>query len=282
LPLYVIPYDDARFELPKNAQWWLNEEIAQWVRNHNLLARKRKYQCLTTKNYQYIDTDVLFLKNPEAVLSSLTGFITSCNHWTQADTARVVTEESRQIMRARSTLWQRNVFCSGQFACDSILYSATDVIKAAMDPAHQSTCIKPPFGDQEGMNLLVFLSAVNVTNLTLPPFCMESTWPGDYPEDPFPYWHDEQKKPYLLHCYLYTDKLQEDRKINWLFRELLTQAEQDEWKKESAVWRSVDRVWDAQRDRFHQDHAKLRRKNVMKGLAARLQRAGKVLLQGYY
>jgi len=275
LPIHVIPYDDARFDLPKNAQWWLNEEIARWVESESANPKKRKYQCLITNNYQYVDTDVLFLRNPEEVLSSISGFITSCNHWASAESMWVVTKESRQIMQSKSTLWQKNVFCAGQFACDSILYSAPELIKVAMHPAHQSTCVRPPYGDQEGLNLLVFLSSIAVTNLTLPPFCMESTWPGDYPEDPFVYWCDEGKKPYLLHCYNYTDRLSEDRKINWLFRELLTQREQEEWKKESAVWRNNQQRYTEGRIKFH-------RQGVLKRLAGRLERAGKVLLRGYY
>ena len=48
--------------------------------------------------------------------------------------------------------------------------------------------------------MLVNLSQVKISNLTLPPVNMESTWAGSYEDDNFEeYWIDESRKPYLLH-----------------------------------------------------------------------------------
>lgn len=81
----------------------------------------RKYQCLTTSNYQFVDTDICFLRSPEEVLHPLTGFITSCGHW--HNTEHTCTSESQRWVANRSTVWQRDVFNSGQFACDRSLYT---------------------------------------------------------------------------------------------------------------------------------------------------------------
>lgn len=117
LPIWVIPYGPERFELPKNSTWWEIQAISAWSTNF----RKQKYQCLTTGNFQFVDSDVFFLRNPEPVLAPHQGLIACCNEWTMASFGRVATDESRAIMRRRTTLWQRSVFCAGQFACDRAL-----------------------------------------------------------------------------------------------------------------------------------------------------------------
>jgi len=41
LPLLVIPYDDRRFELPPNAQWW-ETDLGRWLkqeRTHPTMAK---------------------------------------------------------------------------------------------------------------------------------------------------------------------------------------------------------------------------------------------------
>lgn len=74
LPLLVIPYDDAKtFELPENASWWRMDEMIQWLDQYRVFPALRKYQCLLTDNYQYVDSDIIFLRNPQQVLEKQTG-----------------------------------------------------------------------------------------------------------------------------------------------------------------------------------------------------------------
>src|SRR4051794_2008877 len=84
LPLWVIPYDDDRFELPENSIWWEVNEITNWLKSQGAHPMMRKYQCLTVGNYQFVDSDVIFLVNPEHALRQVNGFVTSCGHWHDA------------------------------------------------------------------------------------------------------------------------------------------------------------------------------------------------------
>jgi hypothetical protein len=52
---------------------WLTEKKA-----HRLT---RKYQCMTIANYQFVDADVVFLRDPSAVLAEHEGFVASCTEW---------------------------------------------------------------------------------------------------------------------------------------------------------------------------------------------------------
>ena len=228
LPLLVIPYDDNLFELPLGSTWWEIPEITSWLKAQKARPVMRKYQCLTVGNYQFVDADVCFLRNPEEVLSPFSGFITSCGHWNNP--AHTYTDESRDIMSQKSTTWQKNVYNTGQFACDRILYSVEELKAQAMRSDLIGTCVQMPFHEQPGLNLLTFESGVEVTNLTLPPACMESTWAGDYPGDYEHYWSEEQRKPYLLHwAGLPMDV---PRPIHQIFYNFLTPAEKAEWDEQ--------------------------------------------------
>ena len=50
LPLDVIPYDERRFELPKNASWWTIDPLCEWLQAQGAHSITRKYQCLTVAN----------------------------------------------------------------------------------------------------------------------------------------------------------------------------------------------------------------------------------------
>ena len=121
LPLAVIPYDEQRFDLPANAAWWELPDVLAWLSGEKTHPMMRKYQCLTIANYQYVDTDVIFLRNPEEVLAVHAGFVTSCCHW--RDGGHTTTEESQRVLSARSTTWRKTTFNAGQFACDRALYT---------------------------------------------------------------------------------------------------------------------------------------------------------------
>jgi hypothetical protein len=234
LPLWVIPYCDNRFDLPANAIWWEMPEITGLLaanRSHPMMA---KYQCFTTGNYQYVDSDVIFLRNPETVLAEHDGFITSCGHWGNPE--HTYTETSLAILKRISTCWQTRVFNAGQFACDRALYSFEELRSRCCDPQHKDTCLNFRFHDQPGTVLLANLSGVPIYNLTLPPACMESTWVGSYrDENYFDYWKDELRKPYLLHwagCSL------ADLPINRLLTDYLTKEERRLWDEEIAQKRN--------------------------------------------
>lgn len=230
LPLAVIPYDDSRFDLPANSQWWEIPAILSWLALQNITPLMRKYQCLTVGNYQFVDSDVIFLRNPRQVLANQTGFIASCGHWHNPE--HTITRQSQAILREKSTSWPRLVFNAGQFACDRALYSEKELIAACTDPGMASTCLFP-YADQPGIVLLVNHSGVPIRNLTLPPDNMESTWAGDYPDEKFTSTWNEEKKPYLIHwagC-----DMSAPRPIDRLFTDFLTLAEQAEWREQVAA-----------------------------------------------
>lgn len=228
LPLLVIPYDDNLFELPKGATWWEIPEITSWLKAEKAHPMTRKYQCLTVGNYQYVDSDICFLRNPEEVLEPLSGFISSCGHWNNP--GETCTEQSKQIMFQKSTTWQRNVFNAGQFACEPALYTVEELKATAMRSDYVETCVWFPYHDQPGLNLLVFESGVKVTNVTLPPIYMESTWAGDYPADYQHYWANPQRKPYIIHWA--GTRMDVPRPLNQIFYDFLTKAEKAEWDEE--------------------------------------------------
>jgi hypothetical protein len=232
LPLLVIPYDGNRFDLPPNATWWEMPGLLAWLKQERAHPTMAKYQCLTVPNYQFVDADVVLLRDPAAVLRAETAFVTSCGHWRDPD--QTITPESKQLLRARSTCWPRVIFNTGQYACEPALFTEEQLRAACLDPRNVATCLRQPHHEQPGINLLVHHSGVAVHNLTLPPTNMESTWAGDYPDENFTAtWQDEARKPYLIHwagCDMNTG-----RPIDRLFTDYLTQSEQAEWREEVAT-----------------------------------------------
>jgi len=228
LPLWVIPYDDRQFDLPANAIWWELPEVRSLLTEYDSHPMTAKYQCFTTGNYQYVDSDIIFLRNPEEVLAQEDGFITSCGHWGNPN--HTYTEASLKVLKSKSTCWQTLVFNAGQFACDRVLYHWEELRERCLDPRYVGTCLKFPFHDQPGTVLLVNLSGVPIHNLTLPPVSMESTWAGSYPDENFAdYWKDESRKPYLIH---WAGVAYADLPINRLFRKYLAESERREWDKQ--------------------------------------------------
>lgn len=227
LPLWVIPYNAERFDLPKNAQWWTVPELSDWIQQHKLHPFLKKYQCLTTHSYQFVDTDVVFLRNPQTILAPHTGFITCCGHWHNPEAT--CTSQSLSLLKKISTTWQKQSFNAGQFACDSILYTAESLKARASHLA--PTCVppaKPYFSDQPALNLLIAWSQIKVTNLTLSEPFLESSWAGDYLGEDFEsYWKNPEKMPYLIHWA--GKKMDPSVPISRLFFQYLTQAEKESY-----------------------------------------------------
>jgi hypothetical protein len=225
LPVWVIPYDNNKFDLPDNCTWWEMDEVILWLEENNAHKMMRKYQCLLTENYQYVDSDIVFLKNPETTLEDRSGFITSDGHW--RNPVHTHTESSVKWYKKSSTLWQKNIFNAGQYASDVKVFDFKALKEVAENPLYKEVCLNWKTYDQVALNLLVHLSGVKVENLTLPPYHMESTWAGDYGEDFEQYWTDENKKPYLIHwagC-----KMNTNRPIDKLFLNYLSKKERNEW-----------------------------------------------------
>ncbi|CAN5414779.1 hypothetical protein BH10PLA1_BH10PLA1_03380 [soil metagenome] len=225
LPIQVIPYDDNKFELPSGASWWLDSDVQRWLDSENASPRFRKYQCFLVKNYQFADPDIVFLKNPAEVLLPLDGFVATDTEWNKPQ--YTYSKESIGILASKSSLWQRSVFNSGQFASSVALYDFEGLRKMAMSPKCVQTCVHFPVHDQPGMNLLVAMAGTQITNTTLPPFDTESTWAGDYLGDYKSLWSDQSRMPYLIHWA--GPVLELNRPINNLFYELLTRQERAEW-----------------------------------------------------
>lgn len=228
LPLRVIPYNEGRFDLPPNADWWLDAELAAWLAQWKAHPTMRKYQCLTHSNFQFVDSDVVFLANPETTLAAHSGFITSCGHWKYPN--ETLTAHSLPAFASFSTSWQTRVFNTGQWASDRAVYSVTELRTRCESPAFSPTCLTFPHHEQPGVNLLVHASGIPITNLTLPPHSMESTWAGDYPDADFErFWSDPARKPYLIHwagC-----DMSQPRPIDRLMEQFLTAAEIAEWRE---------------------------------------------------
>lgn len=232
LPLRVIPYDDARFALPPNAAWWEEPELFAWLARCRAHATMRKYACLLIGNYQFVDADVVFLRDPAAVLAPCEGFVSSCGHW--RDPSHTVTSASRAWFASRWPRWHERVFNTGQFACDRPLYPLPELVRTAESPAFRATCLELPYHEQPGLNLLVNARDVPVFNLTLPPAPMRSTWAGDYAGEPDfrRSWRTIDETPYLVHwagCAIHSP-----RPIDQLFLDFLTPAERLEWSQQVA------------------------------------------------
>ena len=227
LPLLVIPYDEDRFELPKNAEWWVVPEIIEWTQKWQTHPTMRKYQCLTIDNYQFVDSDLCFIRNPEHVLEPHNGFISSCGHW--HNPGNTIIDASLKYYQSETTVWQKNVFNTGQWACDSALFTISELFKRSESEEFVDTCIRYRFHEQPGVNLLVNSSNIDIKNLLMPPYNMESTWAGDYPGDYLKYWEDEKRKPYMIHWA--GTKMWIYRPINEVFYSYLSPEERKEWDK---------------------------------------------------
>ena len=228
LPLQVIPYDDDLFDLPTGATWELDAVIAEWLKSEKAHPTMRKYQCLTIENYHFTDTDVVFLRNPEEVLEVHSGLVASCTEWNKPKWT--YTEESSLIFSRKSSTWQQSVFSTGQFACDQALFTVEKLIQTAQRPDFAGTCLRFPVHEQPGLNLLVHSAGISITNLTLPPYCMESSWAGDYPGEYESLWQNPERKPYLIHWAGPT--LEWPLPINQVFYDFLTRAEKVEWDEQ--------------------------------------------------
>ena len=173
-------------------------------------------------------------KIPRKVLAHLEGFVASCGQW--RDPYSAVNETSLAFFKARSSLWQRNVFNAGQFACDRPLFAADQLKELIQRPDLAAACFRHPsnsflVNDQTGLNLLVHESNVPMTNLNLPPSEMESTWAGDYPADFAPYWVSRKRTPYLIHWA--GVRMDAVRPINKLFYDYLTRSERGEFDRQT-------------------------------------------------
>ena len=195
LPVLVIPYDQDTFSLPENCEYLTEQNFFNLLSKYPMAGVKRKYLALTFKNYHFVDSDVVFLKSPEKALQEHNGFITCCGHWRSSD--HIATPQLVQFLRKKSTLWQKLIFNSGQFASDQKHYSLTELIEVCQGDEYKNTVLEFPYHEQPGLNMLAHSSSVRYTNLTLPPANLESSWAGDY-LDSLPDLTYE-KSAYLLH-----------------------------------------------------------------------------------
>lgn len=254
LPVWVIPYDENTFDLPDGCQWWRNDELYDWLKQQGGRPVMRKYQTLLADNYQFVDSDVIFIRDPAPVLAPYEGWVASCCHWSNPE--HTYTEHSLPILRARTTTWPSKIFNTGQFACDRALYDLESFKATAANPDYRRTIIDDPFHEQPGINLLVHLSGAPISNLTLPPINMESTWAGDYIDADYErYWQDEARKPYIIHWA--GEKMNPDKPISGLFFQYLSEDEKSKFLADSAesapsnakrLKRKIGAAWDALKD----------------------------------
>jgi hypothetical protein len=145
--------------------------------------------------------------------------------WTLAQSRTYIYRRIKTNNIAKEYYMAEKCIQRGAICMRSATFSIEELKTVAMQPDFVKTCTRfPPSTDQAGLNLLVFESGVEITNLTLPPLCMESTWAGDYPAELFEYyWADPQRKPYLIHWA--GIPMDVSRPINQIFYNFLTQAE---------------------------------------------------------
>src|SRR3984885_4694712 len=103
LPIDVIPYDGAWFCLPKGSKWLEDEALFKWVEKSGCHPTMRKYLTLTIERYHYIDTDVIFLKNPATFLAPFEAFIVCCTEWSRSQWT--YTDASLKLLAKRSSVW---------------------------------------------------------------------------------------------------------------------------------------------------------------------------------
>ena len=230
LPIRVIPYDRRKFDLPVNSEWWELPDMDAWLTEKKAHRLTRKYQCMTVANYQFVDADVVFLRDPSVVLQEHDGFVASCTEWNKPQHS--FKAETAAILSAQSSTWHQNLFSVGQFACDRRIATLEELKAWVEAKPFEHVCLRNYSSDQVGINLLVAQSDVPFKNLTLPPMLMQSTWAGDYPGEFESLWRDQNRKPYLIHWA--GPALQQDLSINDLFYQFLTRAEIQEWKAQQA------------------------------------------------
>lgn len=230
LPVIIIPYDDQPiFDLPEGCQIWRDEDIFDLLKDYPMGGVKRKYVTLTLKNYHFVDSDVVFLKNPEEILKSHTGFVTCCGHWRSTD--HIATPKLSKFLRTKSSLWQKLIFNSGQYASDQILFEKDHLIELCKSTTLYYDTLEFPHHEQPGLNFLVHSSKVEYKNLTLPPFELESSWAGDY-LDCLPD-RNSDRAPYLIHWAGMPRG--EHREVDQLFLNYLTADERNRLAEEEST-----------------------------------------------
>ncbi len=228
LPLIVFPYDQNAFDLPKGSEWLLTP-LHQWLTEKKAHPMCCKYYCLMQRSYFFTDTDIVYLRDPRETLGDLEGFVVADTEWNKP--RYTFTGDSSKFLAKQTSLWLQNVVNAGWFACDRKIYTEEKLREALGDPAVAKTGLYDT--DQTGLNLLLAIARVKPRNLNLPPYPMESTWAGDYPEEYKSFWQEPQRKPFFIHWA--GPVLDEDRPINEVFYQFLTKEEKDEWHAERAA-----------------------------------------------
>jgi hypothetical protein len=228
LPVYVIPYRDQDFDLPAGCQWLADEEIFGWLDQMGSTRLLRKYLTLLTKDYQFVDSDIVFLRNPVSALEPYEGFVVYCTEWNKP--GKTYRPGTRKIMSAHTSTWQSKVFNSGQHASSEALFGSWDELRCFIEqPELAPYCIHETENhDQTALNILSFLRRKQFVNLTMPPHDWESSWAGDYEGEFEHLWKDDSRKPLLIH-YAGETIPYLNRPINRLFENFLTAEEAVEW-----------------------------------------------------
>lgn len=185
LPLSVIPFDETRFPLPDNAQWLEDDALFALVKETGAVPVSRKYLALTLPNCAFFDSDIIHRRDPSEWLAPLPNdvFVVADTEWNKG--RWTFTAETRELYRSKSTLWLLDNFNSGFFA-HANPKATTEHVRALLSEPQNWKLIHgkdPTAGEQPGANFLIHKNGVEVHNLCLPPYRMESTMACDYPED---------------------------------------------------------------------------------------------------
>ncbi len=185
LPLLVMPFDDDLFELPSNAEWWRDESLFNAFAEKHAVAHCRKLAVLSQANCAFFDSDIIHLQNPVKWLEPfpVDVFVVADTEWGKA--RWTFTAETKALYEARTTLWLLDNFNSGFFAYSNAMATMDTFEKHLSNPAFIKLLHgnEPTRGEQASANLLIHLSGIEVLNICLPPYRMESTMACDYPHD---------------------------------------------------------------------------------------------------
>jgi hypothetical protein len=225
LPLLVFPYGKDRFDLPRNAEWWDEKEFTSWLEQHKAHALMLKYFCLTQANFAFFDCDICFIEDFRKPLAQQNGFVVADTEASKPGWSS--TPELANVLARQTSLWSLRLFNVGHFACDIPLYSRAGLRSTC--EKYRETCLDFHM-EQPGINLLVGLTGVRVTNLCLPPYNMESTMAIDYPAEWENLW-EKGRRPYFIH---YAGRCVGRYPIGRIFYDYLSQEERKEWAANEA------------------------------------------------
>lgn len=229
LPVYVIPFDETRFDLPKGATWLENPRFYSYLGDRGMVNHCRKLLALTFDNFVFFDTDIIHIDDVSKRLTDLpaNAFVVADPEWSLKKWT--FSEGTKKLYEQRTSTWVLDNFNTGFFAKERFVFSQDDLMQCLQDPLATSLCqgSGPTRSEQETINLILFWQKLEVTNLCLPPYRMESTFCWDYSEANKELVHTHPKRSFFIH---FPSKGARNHCLAPLFHQYLSSEELAEWQ----------------------------------------------------